>query len=361
MLIRPVHVAAMVATLASSAFAQSSNQIYGVVDLSLGSLQLSGTQGSADNKRVTKVDGNQMVTSFLGFKGVEDLGGSLKAGFALEAFLRPDTGASGRNDASGPVKADVFWGRAANVYLQGDLGKLTLGRQADLLFLQAVSYNPFAAAFGLSPTVRLTYHGKWGNDRGDSGWSNTIAYQMPTMAGFSATVQVQPGEASDGSEGTSYAVGGSYTAGPFSMAAGWQTIKSAEAPKPDLAAGQKHTFGLISASYDFGVAKVFGQFGAFKNTGYTANATKIKADLFQLGATVPVTSAGKVLVSFGQSKEKPVEGGTTASTRHSILTLAYDHWLSKRTDVYAAYMRDKEHLPGFKTGNSVVFGVRHAF
>lgn len=51
---------------------------------------------------VTKVDGNVMVTSYLGFKGVEDIGGGLKAGYTLETFLRPDTGAAGRSDA------DVF-------------------------------------------------------------------------------------------------------------------------------------------------------------------------------------------------------------------------------------------------------------
>jgi predicted porin len=359
MFLRPVALAAAALASLSCAQAQTSNQLYGVVDLSFGSFQLSGTNVSADNKRISKVDGNQMVTSYIGFKGTEDLGDGLKAGFVLESFLRPDVGTTGRNDATATARADVFWGRAANLYLQGDFGKLTIGRQGNLPFGMVVSYNPFLAAFGLSPAVRLTY-GRWGNDRGDSGWSNAINYDSPSLSGFTASAQVQLGESADDSEDTSYALGLKYSAGPFSVGGAWQNLRSAEAPKLDLTASQKQTFGLLGMSYDFGVAKLFGQFGQYKNTGY-AGALRIKTTLFQLGASVPVTTSGKVLVSYGQSKEKPVEGGTTPDTRHSILTLAYDHYLSKRTDVYVAYMNDREHLTGFETGQSLVFGVRHAF
>lgn len=56
-----------------------------------------------------------------------------------------------------------------------------------------------------------------------------------------------------------------------------------------------------------------------------------------------------------------MQGGTTPVTKHRITTLAYDHFLSKRTDVYAAVMVDKEQLANFESGTSVVFGLRHAF
>ena len=116
---RPLAVAAAVLSLLPAAQAQSSLQLYGVVDLSFGSFQYSGTEGSTDNTRQSKVDGNQMVTSYIGFKGLEDLGGGLSAGFVIEAFLRPDTGAAGRNDTTSTARADPFWGRASNVYLKG--------------------------------------------------------------------------------------------------------------------------------------------------------------------------------------------------------------------------------------------------
>jgi predicted porin len=333
--------------------------MYGVLDITVGSYQYSGTPGSADNSHVTKVDSNQMITSYVGLKGTEDMGDGLKAGFALETFLRPDTGAQGRNDAGGIKTADVFWGRAANVWLQNSLGKLTLGRQADLLFSQVVAFNPFGGGFGLSPAVRLTY-GKWGNDRGDSGWSNAVSYNTPTMGGFTGTVQTQAGEATDGSEGSSYGLGGAYASGPFAVAAAWQTVRSASDPMPNLKKGQRQTFGLFNVSYDAGFAKFFGEFGKFGNHGY-ATTTRINTNLYQLGVSVPVTKDSKILASFGSSKEKPTEGGTTPDTRHDILTLAYDYWLSKRTDTYVAFMMDNERLTNYKKGYSYVAGIRHAF
>ena len=47
--------------------------------------------------------------------------------------------------------------------------------------------------------------------------------------------------------------------------------------------------------------------------------------------------------------------------KHSILTVAYDHYLSKRTDVYAAFMLDDEDQTNFKKGYTYTVGVRHAF
>lgn len=48
-----------------------------------------------------------MTTSFIGVKGNEDLGGGMSAVFAIESFMRNDTGSAGRFDA------DTFWARSA--------------------------------------------------------------------------------------------------------------------------------------------------------------------------------------------------------------------------------------------------------
>lgn len=342
---------------AATAQAQSSFNLYGTLDITFGSFMLSNNTGA---KRTTKVDGNQMVTSFIGFKGMEDLGAGMKAGFVLESFLRPDSGALGRNNASSVVKDDLFWTRAANVYLQGDFGKLTAGRQINLVYQQAAVFNPFGGAFGLAPAIRLTFGPGTGNDRGDSGWSNALTYATPNLGGATVAVSYQPGEATDQSERASYALAASYVDGPLALAGSWQTVRSAEAPKFDFAKGQRQTFGLLNASYDFGVLKAFAQYGEISNSGFSGGV-RIDTRLYQLGASVPVTKAGKVLASYGASMEKPVEGGSTPKTKHTVMTLAYDHWLSKRTDVYVAAMFDEEKLKGFKAGNSYLVGVRHAF
>ena len=58
-------------------------------------------------RRTTQVTNGGMMTSYLGFAGSEDLGGGLKAEFALETFLAPDTGSTLKNLAGG------FWGRGS--------------------------------------------------------------------------------------------------------------------------------------------------------------------------------------------------------------------------------------------------------
>lgn len=341
--------------LAPGVQAQSSLQLYGVLDLSVGSFQNSYL-ATDDNPRATKVDRNQMITSYFGMRGTEDLGGGLKAGFVLEGFLRPDTGESGRANSNDP-----FWSRSANVWLQSSLGKVTLGRQGTLLFANTLTYNPLGSAFGLSPAIRLTF-GTFGNDKTDSGFSNAISYNTPNLSGFTGAVQVQLGEDPTKAEGTTYALSAAYTAGPLSIGGAWQSAKSAEAPKPNFLAGQKQTFGMLGVSYDAGMAKLFAQYGEFGNRGF-ATSSRIDTKLYTLGASVPVTKAGSVLVAYGESMEEAVEGGVTPDTDHSIFTLAYTHSLSKRTTLYAAYMMDKEDPDGvkFKTGHTYLVGVRHAF
>lgn len=335
---------------AGVAQAQSSVNAYGILDLSVGSFQLAGLDNSADNKSTTKVESGLLTTSFIGFKGTEDLGGGLKAFFTLESFMRMDTGQSGRIPAQ---KDDVFWARAANVGLTGDFGKVMIGRMDNFLYQQALAFNPFGGSFGFSPTIRLTY-GRWGVDKGDSGWGNSVAYYTPNLAGFSAAVQVQPGESD--AEGTSTGFMGGYANGPFAIGFGFQTVKSAEAPKADVLTG-KQTFGLLGASYDFGVVKLTGQYGQYKGTDLAAANDNIKTKLYQLGAAVPVSANGKVLASYGSQTKELVTG----DVKHEILTLGYDHNLSKRTDVYAIYMRDEDDRAGYKSGNTVAFGIRHRF
>jgi predicted porin len=332
-----------------SAHAQSSVTLYGLFDLSFGSFE--NAHLSTASPRVTQVESGKMTTSFLGFKGVEDLGGGLKALFTLETFMRLDTGAQGRVPGAKP---DAFWARNANVGISGDFGRVMLGRMDNFLYQQALLFNPFGGSFGFSPTIRLTYGGPFGVDKGDSGWSNAIAYYMPNMAGFSFAGQVQTGESD--AEGDSAGLMAGYTSGPFAIGMGYQSVQSAEAPKADVLGG-KQTFGLIGTSYDFGVVKLFGQYGQYKGSDLALAADNIKTKIYQLGASAPLTASGRVLASYGrQTKELPA-----GDVKHTILSLGYDHNLTKRTDVYVIYMRDDDDRANWEAGNTVAVGVRHRF
>ena len=77
---------------AHTAQAQSSVTLYGALGLDV----ISATKvynGSA-TKSMVKLDDNAIVNSRIGLKGVEDLGGGLKALFNLESSVSPDTGAA---------------------------------------------------------------------------------------------------------------------------------------------------------------------------------------------------------------------------------------------------------------------------
>lgn len=333
---------------ATSAQAQSSVSLYGILDVSFGSFE-TAYNGAVDSPRLTQVESGKMTTSFIGFKGVEDLGGGLKALFTLESFLRLDSGSSGRSSA------DVFWARQASVGLSGDFGRIVAGRTDNFLYQQALAFNPFGGSFGFSPTIRLTFGGPAGNDKGDSGWSNTISYYTPSFSGFSAAAQVQMGESD--TEDNSGGLMAGYVSGPFAVGFGYQVVRSGEAPKVNLVSPAKQSFGLLGLSYDFGAAKLFGQLGQLKGEGFAVPADNIKTKLYQLGVAVPVGAAGKVLASYGESTEEYDSG----DIQHSIFTLGYDHNLSKRTDVYVVYMRDDEDQSGWKAGNTVAVGVRHRF
>ena len=99
---------AVLATLASgAALAQSSVTLYG-------RLNVTAERQKVGSDTQTVLEDNY---SRIGFKGEEDLGGGLKAGFIIEHGFDPTTGAA----------ASTFWGRQSEVYLSSKLGMLRLG------------------------------------------------------------------------------------------------------------------------------------------------------------------------------------------------------------------------------------------
>lgn len=336
----PVRSLALAAALlaGASAQAQTTAQVYGLADLSVGSFKTSG------GDRTRQVASGRMATSFLGFKATEDLGGGLQAIAVLEHFMRLDTGDAGR------FAGDTFWSRNANVGLRGDFGYVRLGRIGTPLFINTLSFNPFADSFGFSPAIRTIYQGGIGKLAGDSGWNNAIGYISPKFGGVSATLLVAAGEGAG--EGPN--VGGSinYASGPLAVGFAAQKVEAAFS-RGDETAWQ------LGASYDFRVAKVYGQVGRIKegdtfsgNTIAAGNDTRDRT--LQFGVAVPVGAVGSVLASYGEAKTSG-----RLDTKRSFTTLAYDHQLSKRTDVYAVVMFDK--LKGADRAATTAVGLRHNF
>jgi predicted porin len=332
------------------AHAQSSVSAYGLIDLSVGQFQ------SAGGLKVKRLDSGNMSTSYLGFKGSEDLGGGLRAGFQLESFIRVDEGAPGR------FNGDAFWARNANVSLSGGFGTLKLGRQGPPLFVSTLLFNAFGDSFGYSPSIRQYYNAPYGTPLvGDSGWSNAIGYSLPSYGGLSANVLVSAGEGAASSKGKNVGANVLYFGGPVALTAAWQNVKtqgvggaafSGAFASPALAGFASQTAYQVGGSFDAGVVKLFAQYGKIKT-----DATKdVNTTNYNFGAKVPL-GAGAILAQYGSSK---IETQTVAGDKQSkIASFGYDYFLSKCTDIYAVLMLEK--FTGVSHGSTYALGVKHTF
>ena len=327
---------ALAAGAGGMAHAQSTVQVYGLLDMGVGSFRDSG------GGRSDQVTSGKLTTSYLGFKGSEDLGGGLLAFFAIESHLRLDTGEFGRN------ATDPFFSRNAFVGLKTGVGSFSLGRVNTPLWIAALGSNPFGSSTGYSPILRSLY-GPTGKTGGDAVWNNSLVYQSPVIGGFSTMLQHQLKEAAQGGNTGGHLL---FNSGALSLTAAAQQV---EVPYTR----GKETTALLGGSYDFGPAKLFAQYARVRE-GATASATAALATantrdkIYQVGASVKAGATGAVLVSFAQAKTEGAQAG-----KREFFSLGYDYRLSRRTDIYAVAMTDK--FNALSRGNSVGVGIRHVF
>lgn len=376
---------AAAALLALAGAAHADVKLYGMLDLSVGSFE--GVHDKNDptktnfkgnpagtNYRTTEVASGQMMTSYFGLSGDEDLGGGLKAGFALESFLAGDTGSVVPNNAG------QFWGRTSNVFLSGNFGTVTIGQSDNPLFTAGYTYNPFGSSMAFSPTMRhLNYIGQTklpvssafqaAPGAGfDTGWINSVAYQSPTFSGFSFIGQYAAKETTSATPNAknSYALSGTYAAGPLAASLtyekGGYTPSGTAAGTTPVSYNANDKITDLGVSYDFGVLKAFGQATYIKKTGDAAVtgsfvAVDAKDKIYQLGVSVPVTDKGAVLASFGNLKH--TEANVSQSLKNDVFSLGYDYNLSKRTDVYAVFSNERQ--TGLSSGQTYAVGLRHNF
>jgi predicted porin len=350
--------AAIAGAFAAPALAQTSVNVEGIVDLYAGSMKNSGDTG-----RTSAVNSGGMTTSFLGFKGVEDLGGGLKANFTLGAFFRPDTGSQGR------FSGDTLFARDANVGLSGNFGAVTLGRSISPVTLPVFLFNPLGDSFTFSPLVLheavpvFGANGKrWDATyaSSDTGWSNTIRYTTKSFNGLTADLYYQFGEQASNASKKNFGGNVLYFNGPLSLTAAYHDVKvgnpvdASANPSPMLTAGgltaTEQKLWLIGGAYDFNIVKVFATYNQAKHD------IDLKDKTAMLGLSIPTGSAGKVLAEIAQTRRS---SSAFSEQRRTTYTVGYDYNLSKRTDTYAMLMNDR--ISGFESAASVGVGVRHKF
>ena len=350
------------AVLAASgaAMAQSSVTLYGVADTGV-----TYTSGKENVYGLTHLGGN--TNSRLGFRGVEDLGGGLKATFQLEAGVGIDDG------------TDYFTGsgmafrRISKLGIEGGFGAVSMGRELTASYLAVSRYDVFGDT-GIGASLA------WKNGY-DARTQNAISYYTPTISGFRAGINYGFGEQVEARDSRYVGVGLAYDNGPISVGFGYdrQNNVSAAATAAIFDANkvaQDLSTWQLGGSYNFGVAKAA---ALYKETEYKdipgSDAPTAKFKTFGLGVTAPV-GAGEVRASYNHHRLTGL-GDTLKADQFS---LGYVHNLSKRTALYGtyAYIKNKDNngdgmamqLNGAMAGAGVKengsqhgfqVGVRHAF
>jgi predicted porin len=128
-----VVVAVAAAFAASTAYAQSSVTLFGMVD---GGFVYQNQNGNSGHSVFNAISGGQ-DSSRWGLRGTEDLGGGLKAGFELvDNFDTTD----------GSTTPGAAFSRYANVYIESTYGRVTAGLQIDPAYLAMITGDPDDAA-----------------------------------------------------------------------------------------------------------------------------------------------------------------------------------------------------------------------
>lgn len=208
--------AALSAT-AGIAQAQSSVQIYGIVDTGV-AYSSTAAAPTAVNPRATGhyagIDSGLLQSSRIGFRGKEDLGGGLNAIFVLEGGLNIDNGSF--------QQGGIPFGRRSVVGLEGrSFGTLQVGRRKDFTDEVAEPYSSITP-FG---TYIVRVHDNNLDRIGGNRANNMLYYSTPNWGGFRANVTFGLGEtAGNFSAGQSLGYGANYASGPFGIGFGyWQS------------------------------------------------------------------------------------------------------------------------------------------
>lgn len=316
---RTLNVFALLACAAGAASAQSSVTIYGTVDLNARYVK---NDGSARRLSLSQDGLNQ---SQLGFRGIEDLGGGLKAGFLLLATVNPDTGTTNAK----------FFNRRSTVSLFSNAGEIRLGRDWVPTFWNNALFDAFGASgIGNSFNVwqmQSTYAASpaFGNfARAD----NSIGYFLPSnLGGVYGQAMVA---ASEGASNQGRVISGrlGYAAGPFDVAAAALQQRFDLAASPAVtgitAGSHQNTFNL-GGSYDLQM---------FKLLGYVVRDTR--DNLRETRGTVSgIVRLGQGEIHLAYERSKLTNDLAHNTNTVSQLAAGYVYNLSKRTALYGTAAR----------------------
>jgi predicted porin len=310
---------------AGASFAQSSVTLYGVADVAVGKTNKAGLGLANDQFQAIASNTLNNGTSRFGLKGVEDLGGGLKAGFNFEGGLS-------LADGSGNKSGGQLFSRAANMSLMGGFGELRAGRTLTTSFYSIASWELTGTA---NYSVVANQFGFAGAGPRDSG---VVMYNSPNFSGFSFSAstilkgnEVYKDPVTLEGKGK-YDLSATYANGPIVASFAYNKVQD----------GNKGY--ALGGKYDFGPAAVAASIQKSQN-----GAGTILAKGYTLGVSGNVGAVG---LTFDYARD--------SEHKDSDYVLEAKYPLSKRTFAYAVYMRDGSGKT-VQSVNGYSLGLRHNF
>ena len=301
---------AVLGAFAGVASAQSSVTLYGTVDLSAKYVK---NDGSAKRYSLSQ-DG--INSSQLGFRGIEDLGGGLKAGFVLLAGVNADTGSTNAQ----------FFNRKATVSLYGNFGEIRLGRDYTPTFWNNTIFDAFGTnGLGDSSHVGQKLAGTFVRA------NNSIQYFLPSgIGGVYGHVMAAASEGASGPSLYGTVIGnnpGRYLGGRVGFAAGPFDVAVAYAQQRFQSGAADQKTVNVGGSYDLGVVKLMGYYDRDTQGNDKENRASVSL----------VAPFGQSEVHAGYSFSKRDNSGVT--TKIDQIAATYQYNLSKRTALYTTASR----------------------
>lgn len=355
---------AVAAAFSAPAFAEVS--VYGVLDAGMGKESKTVTTVAASTKYdQTAIAFSTMTSSRLGFLATEDLDGGAKATLKVETGIgsNPMAGFSQTNSTSATTFIPSAGAAAAN---GTTIDATTLGNRELNLALAFAQGTTVKAGFGstLVRDISLGYDAAPGGNlignilNNDATLSSNRATSVDVMQQFGAvkgivsvskdklTITNSAGVTSTagvtgGGDTGGYLLGAEFKQDALAASFAFQDLKTtptAAATGAITADTSQKTF-ILGASFDLGVAKLFGEFSNIKNndSAATSIAGTGTRTYTSLGAQAPL---GAVL-AFAQVSMGKVNRVTTAATasesrKETGFTVGAKYNMSKATYAYAS-------------------------
>jgi len=367
-------VLAVIALVSTSALAQSSVTLYGIISNGLGYIS---NQGGHSNW--TMISGANQ-NNRLGFKLAEDLGGGVSAVGTLENGFDSNSGKLGQGGR--------MFGRQAFVGLSSPTyGTITFGRQYDVLWDYLDRIEPQAMGPGLGVSV-----GSNDNIEGNFRYSNSVKYASPVWGGLGfESLYAFSNKAGSFQQNRAFSAGVNFDKRTQRYSLAYLeidhpgTANSGGAVSDDYAGGAFQLFHTSPLSSAVGVRKqrviaggaeyLFDKLslgGIVSDVRYNyLDTTSLHLENLNLVGVYRLTPALSVSAAYLYTHGS--YGGFDSNPHWSQGQLSIDYFLSKRTDVfaYANYIRASgsnatavlflSSPSSTKEQTAVVAGIRHKF